>query len=243
MKFFKVLAIGFLGLTILSCSNKRMTNKSLDTKIDSVSYALGMDMAFKIKTNFGDLNADLFVQGYLNGVDSTGLLLKNEDLKIITAYFQQRKIDAINKKQANSLKDLEKKFGPNKKAGEEFIAYNKDRPGVLATKSGLQYIILKEGTGAKPKADSYVKVHYTGKLINGTVFESSRKNKNPSGFYVNQVIAGWTEGLQLMKVGAKYRFFISQELAYGQTYKSKLIQPFTALVFDLELIEITEIKK
>ena len=242
MKFFKLLAIGFLSLTMASCGNDRIAKKSLESQVDSVSYALGMDMAFKIKANFGDLDSDLFIQGYLNGVDSTGLLLKNEDLEIITAYFQQRRMDAYNKQEAAKRKDLEKEFAVNKKRGEEFIAYNKKQEGVITTSSGLQYKVLKEGTGATPNVNSYVKVHYTGKTTAGTVFESSKKNDEPAGFYVNQVISGWTEGLQLMKVGAKYRFFIPQELAYKHVYKSELIQPFSALVFDLELIEITEIK-
>jgi len=242
MKFFKLLALGLVGLAIVSCGDKRVITKSLDTKVDSVSYALGMDMAFKIKANFGDLDADLFVQGYLNGVDSTGLLLKKEDLKIITAYFQKRRMDAVNKQKENQIKGLEKKFATNKVRGEEFLSYNKKQKGIVTTASGLQYLVLKEGVGENPKADSYVKVHYTGKLTNGTVFESSKKSNKASSFYLNQVIKGWTEGIQLMKKGAKYRFFIPQELAYGSTYKSKLIQPFTALIFDVELIEITKTK-
>jgi len=106
----------------------------------------------------------------------------------------------------------------------------------------LQYQILKEGSGDKPTATSTVKVHYTGNLINGVVFESSRSNKQPSTQRVNGVIKGWSEGLQLMNEGAQYRFFIPQELAYGSTYKSESIQPFTALVFDIELVEIVKTK-
>ena len=120
------------------------------------------------------------------------------------------------------------------------ICINKKQKGIVATKSGLQYEVLKEGNGAKPNLASTVKVHYTGKLINGTVFESSKKQDHPSLQKVNAVIKGWSEGLQLMKEGAKYRFFIPQELAYGATYKSKLIQPFSALVFEIELIEIVK---
>ena len=239
MKTYKFIAIALVSLTIFSCNN-RVSQKNLETKIDSVSYALGMDMAYKLKTNFGKLDTDLFIQGYVNGIDSTGLLLNTKDLEIITAYYQQRRMDAINKKYLQSSKDLEIQYGPNKVRGEEFIAYNKSKKGILSTASGLQYLVLKEGKGESPTATSRVRVHYTGKIINGTVFESSRKNNKPSEFNLNQVIKGWTEGIQLMKTGSKFRFFIPQELAYGSTYKSNLIQPFSALVFDIELLEIVK---
>jgi FKBP-type peptidyl-prolyl cis-trans isomerase FklB len=214
------------------------SKKSLDTKLDSVSYALGMDMAIKIKANFGKLDSDVFIQGYLNGLDSTGLLLKPADLRIINRYYQERKIAEINKQHEKNKKLAEKRFAPNKQRGEEFMAHNKKKEGIISTATGLQYQILKEGKGPKPKATSKVKVHYTGKIINGTVFESSRKSNKPYECNVNGVIAGWTEGLQLMNVGSKFRFFVPQELAYGSMYKSELIQPFSALVFDVELIEI-----
>jgi len=239
MKTFKFIVLAIVSLTIFSC-NKSVSKKNLETKIDSVSYALGMDMAYKLKTNFGKLDSDLFIQGYLNGIDSTDLLLNTKDLEIITAYYQQRRIAAINKKYLKSSKDLEVQYGPNKIRGEEFIAYNKSKKGVLSTESGLQYLVLKEGKGDRPKATSRVRVHYTGKIINGTVFESSRKNNRPSEFNLNEVIKGWTEGIQLMTVGSKFRFFIPQELAYGATYKSNLIQPFSALVFEVELLEIVK---
>lgn len=239
MKTFRFIAIALVSLVFFSCNNT-VSKKNLETKIDSVSYALGMDMAFKIKANFGKLDTDLFIQGYINGIDSTSLLLKNKDLEIITAYYQQRKIEDINRKHQKSSKVLEKKYGPNKIRGEEFIAYNKTKKGIISTESGLQYSILKKGKGDSPKVTSRVRVHYTGKIINGTVFESSRKSNKPSEFNLNEVIKGWTEGLQLMKVGSKFRFFIPQELAYGSTYRSNLIQPFSALVFDIELLEIVK---
>lgn len=241
MKIFKLFVFALLSLSIVSCKNNYNTKK-LDSKIDSVSYALGVDLAVKLKANFGKLDSDLFIQGYLNAIDSSGLLLKPQDLTIITAYAQQRRIEEINRQQLESKAAVQKKFGEVKRLGEEFLAYNKNKDGIITTKSGLQYKILKEGKGEKPTKSSTVKVHYTGKLINGTVFESTRSNKNPSEYKVNGVIKGWTEGLQLMKEGAQYRFFIPQELAYGATYKSKLIQPFTALVFDIELVEIVKTK-
>ena len=241
MKIFKIFLIAFICLTIVSC-NKKYASKKLESKIDSVSYALGMDMAIKFKESLGKIDTDLFIQGYLNGIDSTDLLLKPKDLIIINYYAQQKRMEAVNKRQQKSSASVEKEFAETKRLGNEFLVYNKKQKGVITTKSGLQYKILKEGKGKKPTATSTVKVHYTGKLINGTVFESSRKNQQPSLQRVNAVIKGWSEGLQLMKEGAKYRFFIPQELAYGATYKSKLILPFTALVFEIELIEIVKTK-
>ena len=241
MKAFKILAISFLCLSIVSCK-KQYASKKLESKIDSVSYALGMDVAINIKASLGKIDKDLFIQGYINAIDSAGLLLEPKDLNIINAYAQQKRMEAVNKRQQKSSASVEKEFAETKRMGEEFLAYNKKQKGVITTKSGLQYQILEEGNGAKPNATSTVKVHYTGKLINGTVFESSRKQQQPSLQRVNAVIKGWSEGLQLMKQGAKYRFFIPQELAYGSTYKSKLIQPFTALVFEIELIEIVNTK-
>ena len=241
MKVIKLSVFVFLSLTIASCSKKYETKK-LDSQIDSVSYALGVDIAVKIKANLGKIDTDLFIQGYLNAIDSTGLLLKPQDLTIINKFAQQKRIEEINRQQQKSKAEIEKKFGAVKKRGEEFLDYNKKRKEVITTNSGLQYIILKEGKGEKPTSTSTVKVHYTGKLISGTVFESSRSNKQPSTQRVNGVIKGWSEGLQLMKEGATYRFFIPQELAYGSTYKSELIQPFSALVFDIELVEIVKTK-
>jgi len=241
MKVFKLLVFAFLSVTIVSCNNKYQTKK-LDSKLDSVSYALGVDIAVKIKSNLGKIDTDLFIQGYLNAIDSSGLLLKPKDLNIINTYAKQKRIEEINRQQLKSKATVEKKFAEVKKRGEQFLAYNKNRKGIITTKSGLQYEILKEGKGEKPTSTSTVKVHYTGKLINGAEFESSRSNNEPSTFQVNGVISGWTEGLQLMKEGAQYRFFIPQELAYGSTYKSSDIQPFTALVFDIELVEIVKTK-
>lgn len=237
MKIFKLMGFVFLGFTIISC-NSKYASKKLDSKLDSVSYAIGVDMAIKIKANIGKINTDLLIQGYLNAIDSSGLLLKPQDLNIINAYVQQKRIEEVNIKQQESNEFVEKKFAEDKRLGEEFLAYNKNQKGIFTTESGLQYEILKEGKGEKPTITSTVKVHYTGKLINGAVFESSRSNQQPSTFQVNGVIKGWTEGLQLMKEGAQYRFFIPQELAYGSTYKSKLIKPFTTLVFNIELIKI-----
>ncbi|MCK5815986.1 MAG: FKBP-type peptidyl-prolyl cis-trans isomerase, partial [Flavobacteriaceae bacterium] len=140
-------------------------------------------------------------------------------------------------KKAAKLKETEEEFGEVKKGGETFLEANKTKEGVQVTESGLQYIVLKEGTGEQPTKASRVKVHYHGTLIDGTVFDSSVDRGEPTEFGVSQVIKGWTEGLQLMKVGAKYKFFIPQELAYGARPAGK-IKPYSALIFEVELLEI-----
>ncbi len=130
------------------------------------------------------------------------------------------------------------KYADVKKEGIAFLEKNKSEKGVKVTESGLQYIVLKEGRGEKPIATSRVKVHYHGTLIDGTVFESTVEKNTPAEFGVNEVIKGWIEGLQLMKEGAKYKFFIPQELAYGANPRPGKIKPFMPLIFELELLEI-----
>src|SRR5690606_23268487 len=147
----------------------------------------------------------------------------------------------IQKQQERAAKELEAQFGDVKAAGESFLAENKSKEGVKTTASGLQYIVEKEGTGAKPTATSIVKVHYTGTTIDGTVFDSSVERGEPYQLGVNQFVTGFSEGLQLMSVGSKYKFFIPQDLAYGANPRQGgPIQPFSALIFEVELLEIVE---
>ncbi len=240
MKLTNILAATVVGLSIVSCSNGQFKEKSsLTSEVDSVSYVLGLDMANKIKVNFGEMDQDLFVQGFKNGMDSTNLLVESKDINnILRTFFQKKQQEEMKKRQEEQAKKAEAEFGDNKKAGEAFLAENKTKEGVKTTESGLQYIVLKEGIGEAPKASSRVKVHYHGTLTDGTVFDSSVDRGEPSEFGVGQVIKGWTEGLQLMKPGAKYKFFIPQELAYGAQQRGQHIKPFSALVFEVELIEV-----
>ncbi|AOW19967.1 FKBP-type peptidyl-prolyl cis-trans isomerase [Urechidicola croceus] len=240
MKLFKNLVIVGVVLTLVSCNSQTVSKKSLETEIDSISYTLGLDMANKIKANFSEIDRDLFVQGYNNGMDSTNLLVEGKEVdKIIRAYFMKKRQEDAEKKKAEAAQKAEIEFGELKKEGEKFIEENKSKKGVQVTDSGLQYIVLKEGTGEKPTASSKVKVHYHGTLTDGTVFDSSVDRGTPSEFVVGQVIKGWIEGLQLMNVGSKYKFFIPQELAYGATPRpGGPIKPFMPLIFEVELLEI-----
>lgn len=226
-----VLVVAVVG-TMFSCGSRVKEVKSLETEIDSVSYAIGLTMSNQLKTGFEEVNENILTQAIRNGLDSTNLLIETKDIQnVIRNYFK--------KKQAAKQKEELVKSEVYKKEGITFLEENKAKKGVVTTVSGLQYIVLTKGNGEKPTTENKVKVDYHGTLIDGTVFDSSVDRGTPAEFGVTQVIKGWTEGLQLMKVGAKYKFFIPQELAYGATPRpGGVIKPFMALVFDVELLEI-----
>ncbi|WP_026778064.1 FKBP-type peptidyl-prolyl cis-trans isomerase [Polaribacter sp. Hel_I_88] len=241
MRVLKSLAIVAVLTMMVSCGNQKPDAKSLETEIDSASYALGMDMAVKVKANFEKANTDLFLQGYRNGMDSTNMLIAQEDLNaFLASFFQKQQAEKMKEQQEKAAKDAEVKFGDNKKAGEDFLAENKVKENVMTTDSGLQYMVLEEGTGEKPVATSKIKLHYHGTTINGEVFDSSVDRNEPYEASPNQFIPGFTEGLLLMNEGAKYRFFIPQEIAYGAQQRGALILPFSTLIFDVEILDILE---
>jgi len=239
MKIIKsIVAIVVVG-SILSCANQKTEVKSLETELDSASYALGMDMALKIKANFDQAKTDLFLQGYRNGIDSTNLLIQQKDLSVfLRTYFQKQQAKRRLEMQAKAAEEAEAKFGDVKKAGIEFLEANKTKPGVKTTESGLQYLVLKEGKGDYVKPTDNVKIHYHGTTIDGKVFDSTVDRNKPSESRANVFIKGFNEGLTLLKKGSKYRFFIPQDLAYGVQQRGQLIKPFSALIFDVEILEI-----
>jgi FKBP-type peptidyl-prolyl cis-trans isomerase FklB len=193
--------------------------------MDKISYALGLS----IGNNF--LNSgikSLNISDFSNAVET---VLKGTQPEIPYDEAKQVINDFFSELHEESL-------SVNRKAGEEFLRINKEKSGVVTLPSGLQYEVLQEGAGAKPKSTDNVKCHYEGRLINGQVFDSSIKRGEPATFRLNQVIKGWTEGLQLMSAGAKYRFFIPSDLAYGTSGAGELIGPNSTLVFDVELLEI-----
>lgn len=239
MKINKLLILVLVAFTMVSCGQQLKSKKSLDTELDSVSYAIGLNLANQMKLDANEIDKNLFVQGYLNGRDSSNLLMKDEDIKrVINTYFRKKQQERVKKMQAEQEKKALEQFGDYKKENEQFLVDNKTKEGVKTTENGLQYIVLKEGAGTPPTATQRVKVHYHGTLIDGTVFDSSVKRGEPTEFGVNQVIKGWIEGLQLMKPGSKYKFFIPQELAYGAQQKGKSIKPFSTLIFEVELLEV-----
>ena len=240
MKAIKILTAITLVSAMLSCNNKGTAQKALKTEVDTVSYSLGIDIAPKLKGNFPEIDKDLFIQGVMNGIDSTNILITPENTDaILRKFFQKKQEEAQQKQKEEASKKVEAEFGDTKVEGIKFLEANKANKGVQVTASGLQYIVLKEGKGEKPAETSTVKVHYHGTLIDGTVFDSSVDRGTPAEFMVNRVIKGWTEGLQLMSVGSKYKFFIPQELAYGAfPREGGPIKPFMPLIFEVELLEI-----
>ena len=197
-------------------------------------------MSGQLKSNFSEVNKAILAQGIRNGLDSTNLLIEAKDLQVVlSGYFKKKQQAQMEERQAAASKAAEAKFGENKKAGENFLKANKSKKGVQTTESGIQYIVLKEGSGEKPAGPmTKVKVHYHGTNIEGNVFDSSVDKGTPATFVLNQVIKGWTEGVQLMNEGAKYKFFIPQELAYGAQQKGENIKPFSTLIFEIELLEV-----
>ncbi len=241
MKTIKFLGVAiFASAVLFSCNKGGVTNRSLETEVDSVSYAIGLTTGMQIRTSFDEADLELFIQGLKNGVDSTNILIeKTKTGGIIQKFFTKKQQEEQKQQQAEALKKAEETYNDVKVAGENFLEENKTKEGVQTTASGLQYIVLKEGSGAKPEATTKVKVHYHGTTIDGEVFDSSVDRGTPSEFGLNQVIKGWTEGLQLMSPGAKYKFFVPQELAYGANpRRGGKIKPFAALIFEVELLEI-----
>ena len=193
--------------------------------MDKLSYALGMVIAENLK-GLGANNVD--TTDFAKAVADV-LAGKSTELTPIEA--QTTVQEFMQKQESERSKFM-------RKAGEDFLAENAKKDGVVVLPSGLQYTVLTEGTGAQPKATDQVKCHYEGRLIDETVFDSSYQRGEPVVFPLNGVIAGWTEGVQLMKEGAKYRFFIPYNLAYGERGAGNSIPPYAALVFDVELIKV-----
>lgn len=193
--------------------------------MDKLSYAWGLAMGKQLQAmGVKDLDSESFKDGVKVAFDGGEPAISVEEAQKIINDF---------------LMDLEKKASEAARAeGEAFLAENGKKENVKTTASGLQYIVEKEGEGAQPSAEDEVTVHYTGKLLNGTVFDSSVNRGEPATFPLNRVIPGWTEGVQLMKEGAKYRFFIPSDLAYGPQGVPNAIPPHSTLIFDVELIKV-----
>lgn len=231
MKIIKsILSVAIIA-SMFSCGNQVKEVKSLETEIDSVSYAIGLSMGGQLKTGFEEVNKDILTQAIRNTLDSTNLLLDQKDIqKVIQKYFQ--------KKTEEKRKEDLAKAEVYKKEGVAFLEANKSKEGVVTTKSGLQYTVLKEGKGALVKPTDKVKIHYHGTTIDGTVFDSSVDKNQPYTAKANQFIKGFNEGLALMKEGSKFKFYIPQELAYGASPRpGGAIKPYMTLVFEVEILD------
>ena len=199
--------------------------QKLKTEQDTIDYALGIYMADGLKRQGVDtLDLKLFMKSFKQVYKSDETKVALQDVEKICMDYFQRKRSQLGER--------------TKKKGVKFLEENKSKEGITALPSGLQYEIIKKGEGPKPAATDKVKVHYHGTLLDGTVFDSSVDRGEPVTFPLNRVIKGWTEGVQLMSVGAKYRFFIPYDLAYGERGAGGMIGPYETLIFEVELLEI-----
>jgi len=218
------------SVVLVSCNTPSNTKVTLKTSADSAAYAIGVDLGNNIKKNLPeapggkDLNPEIILKAFSTVMKGDSGLISSAKAGAITqGYFVK----------AQSMEG-----GKNKEAGKKFLADNGKRQGVTTTASGLQYEVIKTGTGPKPTAENTVKVHYHGTTIDGTVFDSSVNRGEPVTFALGQVIKGWTEALQLMTVGSKWKIYIPSELGYGEQAAGPKIKPNSVLIFEVELISI-----
>ena len=228
---YKSLTLSALVLVLVACESKPTktdaepaTDAKLETEADKFSYGLGMIIGERVLKQYGEVNYDLVLQG-----------MKAQHNGETTQMTIEEAGNALN---AHLEKTFASESDANKQRGEDFLKQNAEKEGIKVTASGIQYLVITEGDGAKPAASDQVTVHYRGTLIDGTEFDSSYSRGSPASFGLNQVIPGWTEGVQLMSVGSKYQFFIPYNLAYGERGAGGSIGPFEALIFEIELIEI-----
>jgi len=207
---------------------------TLDTNQQQVSYIIGRDLARNFAQQGLDLDIDILATALKEGLAGQPMRLNQEQVQAAMMQLQEQLGGPEEDDDDTSTPDSMN----NKAEGEAFLAENANKPGVTTLPSGLQYEVLTEGTGPKPTPRSSVTTHYHGTLINGNVFDSSYQRGQPATFGVNQVIAGWTEALQLMPEGSKWRLYIPSDLAYGKRGAGRDIGPDSALIFDVELLKV-----
>ena len=224
--FIIVLSIVLLGETAIA-----EENTVLKTKNDKISYSIGMDIGKQLKRQPMKIDPEILTQGIKDAFSGVKPLLTEEESRNTMTNFKKE----MMAKQKTQMKALGEK---NKNEGQTFLEANKKKKGVVTLPSGLQYKVIKEGTGEKPKPTDTVTVHYRGTLIDGSEFDSSHGRGQPATFKVNGVIAGWTEALQLMKVGSKWQLFVPSNLAYRERGAGGKIGPNATLIFDVDLLSI-----
>lgn len=222
-----------LLLFICSCETTGQKEKSvaLETEKDSVSYLIGANMARSLMNIKDEISLDMLICGMKDQFNEKPLLMTDEEAERIMRDFSVK----MQRVQEEKARELGKK---NLEEGSKFLEGNKKKEGVVTTKSGLQYLVLKQGDGPKPAETDTVEVHYRGTTIEGAEFDSSYKRGNPATFPVTGVIKGWTEALLLMNVGGKYKLFIPSELGYGERGAGQNIGPNAVLIFEVELLDI-----
>ena len=225
----KKLTLTLITLMIGTVQAAPITLKS--PQKDQLGYSYGYLMGKGNTETLKDLNIETFVLGLEDAIKGKPATLSDEQMATVLNQYKKRL-------EAKQLVEFQEQAEKNAQEGKKFLAENAQKTGIVTTKSGLQYQILQEGKGKSPKATSTVKVNYEGRLLDGTVFDSSIARNHPIEFKLNQVIAGWTEGVQTMKEGGKSRFFIPANLAYGDVGAGDAIGPNSTLIFDIELLEV-----
>ncbi len=224
----KLIAAVVMGMAVSSTfAATDVTTLSNDT--DKLSYSIGNDLGKNFKRQGIDINAAAMAQGITDAVNNGKSLLTDDQMKDVLTKFQK---DIMSKRAT----DMGKKSEENKAIGTKFLSENKSKPGVVTLTSGLQYKIITNGTGAKPAKDDFVTVEYTGRLVNGEVFDSTSKTGKPTTFKLSQVIPGWVEALQLMPVGSTWEIYVPSSLAYGERSVGGPIGPNETLIFNIHLI-------
>lgn len=229
-----LIAVLLIAMMIVSCGKSSVKSSKIKTKEDSLSYAFGIYNYNALLNDSLKLNPMLVAKAMLDGENGTPAMSDESARGYIMMFLNQREAEMMAKRAEQNKETYKVYIAEN----EAFLAKNKEKTGVIVTPSGLQYEVVKMGTGPKPTQDSEVKVHYIGTLIDGTEFDSSVKRGEPVQFMVSGVIPGWTEALQLMPVGSKFKLYIPENIAYGANGAGELIKPFSTLIFEVELLEI-----
>lgn len=232
----KALLTAVLGIMLLAGQVNAGDNATLKNEKDKVSYSIGLNIGNNFKSQSVDINTDVLLKGIKDALSGGKPLMTEKEIQETMTAFQKE----MTAKQAERAKVLGEK---NKKEGETFLAANKKKEGVKTTSSGLQYKVIKAGSGAKPKTTDTVTVNYRGTLIDGTEFDSSYKRGEAATFPLNGIIPGWVEALQLMPIGSKWQLFVPFNLAYGERGSGREIGPNAALIFEVELVSIVSSNK
>lgn len=236
MKIRALLLPVVVALILVSCGKSAITKTKVETKNDTLSYAFGINIYYSLMADSIELDPAIIAKAMIEAAKDDATMDEDMARSYIYAYINEREERRIGQ-QAELNKELYKNLIAE---GDSFLQKNKEAEGVIVTPSGLQYKVVKMGTGAKPSAEDVVKVHYTGTLIDGSKFDSSVDRGEPAEFMVNGVIKGWVEALQLMPVGSKFILYIPSDLAYGGNGAGDVIKPYSTLIFEVELLDIVK---